>query len=118
MHGQGISYQVALWFLKHCPNLRLLRDVSSWGGEPRDWERVIREAESRGLTVGIAEKTRKDSLYTIDYDSEGWIQLDSGHKYELFNNLNDDWEMIDVEENFDEDVNNQNNQNANVVMQN
>ena len=22
MHGQGISYQVALWFLKHCPNLR------------------------------------------------------------------------------------------------
>ena len=36
-------------------------------------------------------------MYTIDYDSEGWIQLDSGHKYELFNNLNDDWEMIDVE---------------------
>ena len=45
----------------------------------------------------IFSNFRKDSLYTIDYDSEGWIQLDSGHKYELFNNLNDDWEMIDVE---------------------
>ena len=26
---------------------RLLRDVSSWGGEARDWERVVREAELR-----------------------------------------------------------------------
>ena len=37
---------------------RLLRDVSSWGGEARDWERVVREAELRGLTVGVAEKIR------------------------------------------------------------
>ena len=89
--------------------------MSSWGGNEREWDKVIREAEMRGLVVGWSEKTRKDSLYTIDYDSEGWLQCDTGHKYELFNNLNDDWEVVDVEENFDEDVNNEN---ANVVMQN
>jgi len=115
MHGQGITQQLAMWFLNNCPNLRLLRDVSSWGGNEREWDKVIREAEMRGLVVGWSEKTRKDSLYTIDYDSEGWLQCDTGHKYELFNNLNDDWEVVDVEENFDEDVNNDN---ANVVMQN
>ena len=75
---------------------RLLRDVSSWGGEQRDWDRVAREAELKGLSIGLAEKTRKDSLYTIDYDSEGWLQCDTGHQFELFNNLNDDWEVVDV----------------------
>ena len=41
-------------------------------------------------------------MYTIDYDSEGWIQCDTGHKFELFNNLNEDWEVVDVEDNIDE----------------
>ena len=55
----------------------------------------MREAELRSLRIGMAERTRKDSLYTIDYDSEGWIQCDTGHQFELFNNLNDDWEVVD-----------------------
>ena len=82
---------------------RLLRDVSSWGGEFEDWDRVRRAAKCRGLSVAEAEKTRKDSLYTIDYDSEGWLQTDTGHMFELFNNLNDDWEVVDVD-NIEEDV--------------
>ena len=81
---------------------RLLRDVSSWAGSELEWGRVIREAERRGLVAGLAEKTRKDSLYTIDYDSEGWVQCNTGHKYELFNSLTDEWEVVDVEV---EDVN-------------
>ena len=32
MQSQGISCQLASWFLGNCPNLQLLRDVSSWGG--------------------------------------------------------------------------------------
>ena len=84
---------------------RLLRDVSSWGGEQRDWDRVTREAELRGLSIGLAEKTRKDSLYTIDYDSEGWLQCDTGHQFELFNNLNDDWEVVDVDDNLEDNEN-------------
>ena len=102
MHGQGITHKFALWLLEHCPRLRLLRDVSSWAGTQAEWEQVVRLAEAKGMMVGMAEKTRKDSLYTIDYDSEGWVQCDTGHKYELFNNLNEDWEVVDVEV---EDVN-------------
>ena len=77
--------------------------MSSWGGEQRDWDKVMREAELRSLRVGMAERTRKDTLYTIDYDSEGWLQTDTGHMFELFNNLNDDWEVVDVD-NIEEDV--------------
>ena len=33
-------------------------------------------------------------MYTIDYDSEGWVQADTGHQFELYNNLNDDWEVV------------------------
>ena len=37
------------------------------------------------------------SLYTIDYDSEGWVQADTGHQFELYNNLNDDWEVVEMD---------------------
>ena len=37
------------------------------------------------------------SLYTIDYDSEGWVQTDTGHQFELYNNLNDDWEVVEMD---------------------
>ena len=37
------------------------------------------------------------SLYTIDYDSEGWVQVDTGHQFELYNNLNDDWEVVEMD---------------------
>ena len=97
MNGQGISSKLAAWFISNCPELRLLRDVSSWAGDTEDWAAVVRQGERRGLIVSYAEKTRTDSLYTIDYDSEGWIQKDTGHKFELFNNLNDDWEVVDVD---------------------
>ena len=36
-------------------------------------------------------------MYTIDYDSEGWVQVDTGHQFELYNNLNDDWEVVEDE---------------------
>ena len=36
-------------------------------------------------------------MYTIDYDSEGWIQADTGHQFELYNNLNDDWEVVEMD---------------------
>jgi len=36
-------------------------------------------------------------LYTIDYDSEGWVQADTGHQFELYNNLNDDWEVVEMD---------------------
>ena len=101
MNGQGISVKLAAWLISNCPELRLLRDVSSWAGEEGEWARVVRDAERRGLDVAYAEKTRTDSLYTIDYDSEGWIQKDTGHKFELFNNLNDDWEVVDFDNNDD-----------------
>ena len=97
MNGQGISFKLAAWFISNCPELRLLRDVSSWAGDTEEWGGVVRQGERRGLIVSYAEKTRTDSLYTIDYDSEGWIQKDTGHKFELFNNLNDDWEVVDVD---------------------
>merc|ERR1719183_2112614 len=61
------------------------------------WERVVGEARRRGLRLGWAEKTRKVSLYTIDYDSEGWVQADTGHQFELYNNLNDDWEVVELD---------------------
>ena len=96
MQSQGLSWQTALHLLQHCPRLQLLRDVSSWAGGPADWERVVREVRRRGLRLGWAEKTRKVSLYTIDYDSEGWVQTDTGHQFELYNNLNDDWEVVDL----------------------
>ena len=109
MHGQGISYKLAAWFISNCPKLRLLRDVSSWAGESEEWQGVVRDGERRGLDVSYAEKTRTDSLYTIDYDSEGWVQKDTGHKFELFNNLNDDWEVVDVDfDNNDDGVGNAN----------
>ena len=96
MQSQGLSWQTALHLLQHCPRLQLLRDVSSWAGGPADWERVVGEARRRGLRLAWAEKTRKVSLYTIDYDSEGWVQTDTGHQFELYNNLNDDWEVVDL----------------------
>ena len=36
-------------------------------------------------------------MYTIDYDSEGWVQADTGHQFELYNNLNDDWEVVEMD---------------------
>ena len=51
----------------------------------------------RGLVTGWADKTRRVSLYTIDYDSEGWVQADTGHQFELYNNLNDDWEVVEMD---------------------
>ena len=53
----------------------------------------------------LDKNCRKDSLYTIDYDSEGWVQRDTGHQYELFNNLNDDWEVVDVDDNLEDNEN-------------
>ena len=41
--------------------------------------------------------TTQVSLYTIDYDSEGWVQTDTGHQFELYNNLNDDWEVVEMD---------------------
>ena len=101
MNGQGISFKLAAWLISNCPELQLLRDVSSWAGDSQEWAGVVRDANRRGLDVAYAEKTRTDSLYTIDYDSEGWIQKDTGHKFELFNNLNDDWEVVDFDNNDD-----------------
>jgi len=97
MQSQGISFRLATWFLSNCPNLQLLRDVSSWGGSEGEWEKVVRDAERRGLRTAWADKTKKVSLYTIDYDSEGWVQADTGHQFELYNNLNDDWEVVDMD---------------------
>ena len=97
LQNQGISSQLATWFLSNCPNLQLLRDVSSWSGTDLEWESVVRDAEKRDLKVFWAEKTRKVSLYTIDYDSEGWVQTDTGHQFELYNNLNDDWEVVEMD---------------------
>jgi len=97
MQSQGISFQLATWFLSNCPDLQLLRDVSSWGGSEGEWDKVVRDAERRGLRAAFADKTRKVSLYTIDYDSEGWVQADTGHQFELYNNLNDDWEVVDMD---------------------
>ena len=109
MNGQGISVKLAAWLISNCPELRLLRDVSSWAGEELAWTRVVRDAEKRGLSVAYAERTRSDSLYTIDYDSEGWTQADTGHKFELYNHLNDDWEVVDVDfDNNDDGVGNAN----------
>jgi len=95
MQSQGISCQLATWFLSNCPELKLLRDVCSWGGV--EWDKVARDAERRGLKTAWANKTRKVSLYTIDYDSEGWVQTDTGHQFELYNNLNDDWEVVEMD---------------------
>ena len=97
MQSQGISCRLASWFLSHCPELQLLRDVSSWGGRDEDWQNVAREAEKRGLKTSWAVKTPKVTLYTIDYDSEEWIQSDTGHQFELYNSLNDDWEVVEMD---------------------
>jgi len=97
MQNQGISCHLATWFLSNCPQLELLRDVCSWGGGEEEWARVVIDAEKRGLKTAWADKTRKVSLYTIDYDSEGWVQTDTGHQFELYNNLNDDWEVVDMD---------------------
>jgi hypothetical protein len=71
--------------------------VASWGGSEEAWAAVVAAASAAGLRTGWAEKTRRVALYTIDYDAEGWVQLDTGHKFELYNNLNDDWEVVDNE---------------------
>jgi len=97
MQQGGLSHRLATWFLNHCPNLQLLRDVCSWSGDQEDWARVASLARDKGIATGWAEKTRKVSLYTIDYDSEGWVQADTGHQFELYNNLNDDWEVVEMD---------------------
>ena len=38
----------------------MLRDVSSWGGEQRDWDKVMREAELRSLRIGMAEMGKNE----------------------------------------------------------
>ena len=81
MQSQGISCQLYTWFLSNCPEPQLLlRDVSSRGGREGVWERVVRDAERRRLWTSWTDKTRKVSLYTIDYDSEWWVQTDTGHQ--------------------------------------
>merc|ERR1712013_448522 len=45
----------------------------------------------------FAQRCLQVSLYTIDYDSEGWVQTDTGHQFELYNNLNDDWEVVEMD---------------------
>lgn len=97
MQSAGLSHRLATWFLTHCPRLRLLRDVCSWSGDQEDWARVASLARDKGLVTGWADKTRRVSLYTIDYDSEGWVQADTGHQFELYNNLNDDWEVVEMD---------------------
>ena len=97
MQSAGLSHRLALWFLTHCPRLRLLRDVCSWAGDQQDWARLADLAAQRGLVTAWADKTRRVSLYTIDYDSEGWVQADTGHQFELYNNLNDDWEVVEMD---------------------
>jgi len=97
MQQGGLSHRLATWFLNNCPNLQLLRDVCSWSGDQEDWARVASLARDKGIATGWAEKTRKVSLYTIDYDSEGWVQADTGHQFELYNNLNDDWEVVEMD---------------------
>ncbi len=93
----GLSAQLAQLFISSCPRLERLRDVASWGGSEEAWAAVVAAASAAGLRTGWAEKTRRVALYTIDYDAEGWVQLDTGHKFELYNNLNDDWEVVDNE---------------------
>jgi hypothetical protein len=93
----GLSAQLAQLFIASCPRLERLRDVASWGGSEEAWAAVVAAASAAGLRTGWAEKTRRVALYTIDYDAEGWVQLDTGHKFELYNNLNDDWEVVDNE---------------------
>ena len=36
------------------------------------------------------------ALHTIDCDAESWVQADTGHKFELYQNLNDDIDDNDV----------------------
>jgi hypothetical protein len=71
--------------------------VASWGGNEAAWRAVAATAAAAGLRTGWAEKTRRVALYTIDYDAEGWVQVDTGHKFELYNNLNDDWDVVENE---------------------
>jgi len=97
MGGQGLSCRVAAWFLQHCPALSLLRDVSSWAGSSQEWGTLEQEASARHLITCYAVKTQRVSLYTIDYDSEGWVQEDTGHHFELYNNLTEDWEVVQVD---------------------
>ena len=33
------------------------------------------------------------------------MQRDTRHQYELFNNLNDDWEVVDVDDNLEDNEN-------------
>lgn len=97
MQNAGLSHRLAAWFLTHCPHLQLLRDVCSWSGDQEDWAGIARLARSKGMVTGWADKTPRTSLYTIDYDSEGWVQSDTGHQFELYNNLNDDWEVVEMD---------------------
>ena len=49
----------------------------SWSGSPQAWQGVAEKAEKkRGLLTGWAKKTNRSALYTIDYDAEGWYQVD------------------------------------------
>jgi len=95
--NNGLTSAVAKWFVANCPKLELLRDVASWTGTLEAWKKVEQEATKRGLRTCWAEKTRRVALYTIDYDAESWVQADTGHQFELYNNLNDDWEVVDEE---------------------
>jgi len=95
--NNGLSANIAKWFLENCPSLTLLRDVACWTGDDESWRKVSQEATKKGLLTCWAEKTKKVTLYTIDYDAESWVQTDTGHKFELYNNLNDDWEVVEDE---------------------
>lgn len=99
--NSGLTAQLAEFFIKNCPKLEELRDVASWTGTEEAWRSVAAHAEKAGLTTGWAKKTNRSALYTIDYDAEGWYQVDTGHQFELYNNLNDDWEVVEA----DDDIN-------------
>jgi len=93
MSNSGLTSKLADFFLSSCPNLEILRDVASWAGSEEGWANVALKAERLGLNTAWANKTSRSALYTIDFDSEGWVQADTGHQFELYNNFNDDWDI-------------------------
>ena len=70
-----MTVQLADFFIRNCPALKVLRDVASWTGSQQAWANVAALAEKSGLTTGWAKKTNRSALYTIDYDAEGWYQV-------------------------------------------
>jgi len=98
IRNSGLTAKLAEFLVANCPALEVLRDVASWSGSEVAWSRVARSAKKAGFQVGWAKKTNKSSLYTIEYDIEGWCQTDTGHSFELYNNLYDDWEVVEADE--------------------